>query len=1096
LIFVPGKGDTGSRARTEAGVSKRPTRPGPADAPVADEDRPMRGLPLTRKEVLAVAFVTLLALVIRAILIPAQGHVTDIATFEAWMNTLIKVGPKGFYGTAGFVDYPPGYMLVLWIVGLIYHATFANGDFNLSAMRVFVKLPAVIADIGIGYLTYLIARRSWSVAASIVAMAVFALNPASWLVSAYWGQADSVAAVFLVWALYLCVTKRFDVAWLALAFAVLIKPQPLVVAPMMLVWQIRTQGLTWRLAKVPVIGLAVAYFGSLAFAPTFNPVGLLGWLYDRYHTGIGVYPYNSVNALNLYSINRDFFQPDTQPISFFGLDLGPQYAWGMGIFAALAIATAWRLWRILGSDKDDDARELSFYAAAFVVMLGFFMVVTRQHERYLFSALAIAPLLWNAGPVMRLATVVLSATFSYNLFYALEYLAAPSQDLHPLIVHPLSLINFATLVLVAGAYLIDEVGEWANARLMGRPEPESAAAPAPVRRGPNPFEGLIGMTARDYAIAGLITAGTAVLLFWNITYPKGRQFDEIYYARAAQEYLTHHDLYEWTHPPLTKLILAASAWFFGLFGYGDPYGARMGSAVMGTLTVPLLYAFAKRLFSSTAASVASVILLIASGYSYVESRLALPEISVAFFALLTLYCFYRYWTAAQIAPAAKRVEFPRIESAMAVVGLLLALIVLVYAQVAVYNAQAWNATIVPYAVAVALFGSAVAYGALAWRRRRTGAAGALYPDGSFVDGSNVAMPFGDVRPLRSQPLADGDATVTWTADGVETKEGSDSVVWRSDGSIEGVIDGRQVKDRQLWGLWLALSACSLAAFISSKWDGLFGLVALWFVATAVAAQQFLPAIQRAKPQGAAPRRFAWGNPIAIRLPLYIATSIFGILVIYVLTYVPNWSGAISTGSTAIGHAGFAGLLSLQYQMFHYHATLKATHIYSSKWWTWPLELRPVSYYYTAVSGTQPPNQIVAEVLGVPNPGVWLGGLVTVPWAAYLAWRQRHKGVMLLIVAYFAQWLPWAGSPRIDFLYNFYPNLAVICLCSAYVMSNVWRAAAAVGSRWTAYVPSALYIALCVGLFVYFFPIWAGTPIPWHAWIQRMWLPSSAPYGWI
>lgn len=1058
----------------------------------------MRGLPLARKEVLAVAFVALLALIVRAILIPAQGHVTDVATFESWMNSLVQVGPREFYSGSQFVDYPPGYLLILWIVGMIYHATFQYGDFTYSIERIFVKLPAVISDIGIGYLTYLIARRSWPIAGAIVAMAVFALNPASWLVSAYWGQADSVAAVFLIWALYLAVTDRFEWAWLSLAFAVLIKPQPLAVAPLLLIWQIKSQGMTWRLALVPLMGLIVAFGGSVAFAPDSNPVHVLSWLYDRYHSGIGVYPYNSVNALNLYSINRDFFQPDNQMINFFGLNLGPQFDWGIGIFLALVAAVGWREWRILDSSSDADTRELSLYAACFTVMLGFFMVLTRQHERYLFSALALAPLLWNSGPVMRLATVVLSTTFTYNLFYALQYLSAPSPDLNPLIVHPVSFLNFAVLVLVAGAFLIDEVAQWANARLGGL-APEGAELPAKTARsGPNPFEGLVGWKAVDYAIVGGTMVITAVLLFWGITSPKDRYFDEIYYARAAQEYLHGQSLYEWTHPPLTKLIVTLGAWLFGRFGYGDPIGARMINAVMGTLTIPLLYGFAKRLFASTAAAAVAVFLLLTSGYFYVQSRIATPEISVAFFGLLTLYCFYRFLTASQITPGAQKSRSMRWETGFGALGLVFALLVLIYTEVGLYNAQSWNATIVPYGIAVALFGAVAGIMAWRWHLARASAQAVVYPDGTFIDGPYVAFPSGESRPLKSATLQDGDATVTWRADGVETKEGANRVVWRADGTIEGTVDGAPASDRQSWGVWLALTALALAAFISSKWNGLFGLAALWVVAAAVFAQQFLSGTRSGRKTSDAPQRFAWGNPLGIRLPMFLATTIVAILVVYVLVYLPNWNGAIATGSNAIGKGGFSGLLSLQWQMYHYHATLVAKHIYSSKWWTWPLELRPVSYYYTTISGTSPPNEIVSEIISVPNPAVWLAGLISVPWAAWLAWRDRHKGMLLIIVSYLALWLPWAHSPRIDFMYNFFPNLAAICLCSTYVMLFFWRRGDALGGTANALtkVGVAAYLALCLGLFYYFFPIWSGDHITWTQWFHRMWLPTGYPYGWI
>jgi dolichyl-phosphate-mannose--protein O-mannosyl transferase len=158
----------------------------------------------------------------------------------------------------------------------------------------------------------------------------------------------------------------------------------------------------------------------------------------------------------------------------------------------------------------------------------------------------------------------------------------------------------------------------------------------------------------------------------------------------------------------------------------------------------------------------------------------------------------------------------------------------------------------------------------------------------------------------------------------------------------------------------------------------------------------------------------------------------------------------------------------------------------------------VSYYYTAVKGTAPPNQIVAEIVGLPNPAVWWAGLITVPWAALLAWRERHKGVLLLILVYFAQWLPWSLSPRIDFLYNFFPNLAVICLCTTYVLLTLWRRANAPGSTartWTA-VGIGGYLALCILMFAYFFPIWSATPITWQQWESRMWLQGPIEHGWI
>ena len=40
----------------------------------------------------------------------------------------------------------------------------------------------------------------------------------------------------------------------------------------------------------------------------------------------------------------------------------------------------------------------------------------------------------------------------------------------------------------------------------------------------------------------------------KISYMNSSYFDEIYFARTAYEYVNGIDTYEWTHPPLGKLI--------------------------------------------------------------------------------------------------------------------------------------------------------------------------------------------------------------------------------------------------------------------------------------------------------------------------------------------------------------------------------------------------------------------------------------------------------------------------------------------------------------------------------------------------------------
>ena len=152
------------------------------------------------------------------------------------------------------------------------------------------------------------------------------------------------------------------------------------------------------------------------------------------------------------------------------------------------------------------------------------------------------------------------------------------------------------------------------------------------------------MTRKDTLAAlgwSLLSFALCAIRYW---YPPQRYFDEIYYPRSAVEYLTWSPQYEWTHPPLTKLLIALSMLLFGGVHSGDTgYGWRFLNLVVGAALVFLVYAFARRITGSSLFASIAAALLVFDGFHFTQSRIATPEITVAFFALLILYAFYRYW---------------------------------------------------------------------------------------------------------------------------------------------------------------------------------------------------------------------------------------------------------------------------------------------------------------------------------------------------------------------------------------------------------------------------------------------------------------------
>lgn len=68
--------------------------------------------------------------------------------------------------------------------------------------------------------------------------------------------------------------------------------------------------------------------------------------------------------------------------------------------------------------------------------------------------------------------------------------------------------------------------------------------------------------------------------WYNSTY-----FDEIYHARTAFELLNGTSVYEWTHPPLGKVLMS---WCIALFGM-TPFGWRFAGCMAGILMLPFMY---------------------------------------------------------------------------------------------------------------------------------------------------------------------------------------------------------------------------------------------------------------------------------------------------------------------------------------------------------------------------------------------------------------------------------------------------------------------------------------------------------------------------
>jgi dolichyl-phosphate-mannose-protein mannosyltransferase len=152
-------------------------------------------------------------------------------------------------------------------------------------------------------------------------------------------------------------------------------------------------------------------------------------------------------------------------------------------------------------------------------------------------------------------------------------------------------------------------------------------------RDPAPMVGWI-MTAAVLAVAALTR-------LWALGWPRGKSFDEVYYATEAQEMLRYG--YEdnrgymfIVHPPLGKWLIAGTSWLGGRshwLWHEPAIGWRMAPALAGIASVVILARTARRMFQSNLFGGIAGLLLALDGVSVVQSRVALLDIFLQLFIL-------------------------------------------------------------------------------------------------------------------------------------------------------------------------------------------------------------------------------------------------------------------------------------------------------------------------------------------------------------------------------------------------------------------------------------------------------------------------------
>lgn len=124
----------------------------------------------------------------------------------------------------------------------------------------------------------------------------------------------------------------------------------------------------------------------------------------------------------------------------------------------------------------------------------------------------------------------------------------------------------------------------------------------------------------------------------NISYMNGSYFDEVYFPRTVYEGLHGLPIYEYTHPPLGKLIMSIPVYFFGL----TPFAYRLMGNIAGILMILVIYAIAKTLFKKEEYGLFAAAIMALDGMHFVQTRIGTVDSFLVLFSLTSFLFFLKY----------------------------------------------------------------------------------------------------------------------------------------------------------------------------------------------------------------------------------------------------------------------------------------------------------------------------------------------------------------------------------------------------------------------------------------------------------------------
>lgn len=363
---------------------------------------PAPPLALSRADKAALGGLMLLALALCLPWLGAPDPVGDLELSARRMGFMAEGGFAEAFSYGG--DYMPLRLYILRLLGALVPLLGGAYYEPLPAItRAIIKLPSLTALLLTVALLFVWARRYRDTRGAALIAGLYAVVPPVWMNVAWWGQVDVLLSLPMVAAIALLDVARGRWAWLAWAAGLLVKPQAIILAPLMYAATLRRHG-PRGLAEGG--GLAAALI-ALASAP-FALIGQGPGLYQAAVGSVGRFPQVTNRAYNLWwlVVDDDIVSDLTELGGLSYRSIGMLL---IGLAALLAMLAVLRR-------PDGPTRA----AAAAALALAFFALPTQIHERYAFFALPFLLLAAAADGRALLPFAAIALTGTINILGAIR----------------------------------------------------------------------------------------------------------------------------------------------------------------------------------------------------------------------------------------------------------------------------------------------------------------------------------------------------------------------------------------------------------------------------------------------------------------------------------------------------------------------------------------------------------------------------------------------------------------------------------------------------------------------------------------------------